>query len=192
MASQPLAGTGLQPAPPAGPDRGSGPPPEPTSTPRAKRRRDTEAQALRPSLVGSQPDTPETTPLTAKGPSNTNGAATGSILAALDEQARLYEARKDALKRLMNNGAAPAPASAPTPARSWATIAASGPTTAASALAPTSTTVPAQNRALARSQPRVQPEDLRVFVRIPEEGLEAARKNALFALRRTICQALNL
>ncbi|KAF6783763.1 hypothetical protein CSOJ01_15857 [Colletotrichum sojae] len=208
MASQPPAGSGPQPAPSAGPDRGPGPSQEPISTPRAKRRRDTEAQPLRPSLVGSQPNTPVTTPSTAQGPSNASGAATGSILAALDEQARLFEARKDvfltiaqsvdnvvssfegpkkqiakeatacviqALKRLMNNEAAPAPT------RNWAAVAAS---------ALTSTSI--QNRAPTRPQAQTQPEDLRVFARIPEEGLEAARKNAPFALRRTICQALSL
>ncbi|KAF6787587.1 hypothetical protein CMUS01_16448 [Colletotrichum musicola] len=95
MASQPPAGSGPQPAPPAGPDRGPGPSQEPISTLRAKRRRDTEAQLLRPSLVGSQPNTPVTTPSTAQGPSNASGAATGSILAAFDEQTRLFEARKN-------------------------------------------------------------------------------------------------
>ncbi|KAF6782655.1 hypothetical protein CMUS01_16708, partial [Colletotrichum musicola] len=220
MASQPPAGTGSQSAPPAGPNRGSRPPPEPTSTPKAKRRRDTEAQPPRPSLVGSQPDGPDTAPLSARAPLNASGAATGSILATLDEQARLYKAQKDifltvaqsvdnvvssfegpkkqiakeattyviqALKRLMNNEAAPAP----TPARNWAATAASAPT-AASASPTTSTPVPAQTRALARSQPRTQPEDLQIFVRIPEEGLEAARNNAPFALRRIICQILGL
>ncbi|KAF5498164.1 hypothetical protein CGCA056_v014991 [Colletotrichum aenigma] len=35
-------------------------------------------------------------------------------------------------------------------------------------------------------------EDLRVFARIPEEGLTAARKHTPFALRRKVCQALSL
>ncbi|KAF6784877.1 hypothetical protein CMUS01_16595, partial [Colletotrichum musicola] len=200
MASQPPVDAGPQPASPTGPDRGSGPPPEPSPTSRAKRRRDAEAQPLRPSLVGSQPNTPDTAPSTAKGPSNTSGAATGSILAALDEQTRAFEARRDvfltvaqsvdnvvssfegpkkqiakeatacviqALKRLMNNEAAPAPT------RNWAAVAASAPTSTkapASASASTST----QNRAPTRPQAQTQPEDLRVFARIPEEGLEAA------------------
>ncbi|KAK2738280.1 hypothetical protein CKAH01_18784 [Colletotrichum kahawae] len=214
MASQPPAGTGLQPAPPAGPDRGSGPPPEPTPTSRAKRRRDTEAQPLRPSLVGSQPNTPDTAPSTAKGHPNANGAATGSILAAFDEQSRLYEARKDVfltiaqsvdnvvssfegykkqiakeatvcviqtLKRLMNNEATA------TPTRNWASVAATAPATA-----PGRNQAPTQPHRQPQAQAQTQPEDLRVFVRIPEEGLEAARKNAPFALRRTVCQALNL
>ncbi|KAF6830380.1 hypothetical protein CMUS01_07787 [Colletotrichum musicola] len=171
MASQPPAGTGPQPAPPAGPDRGPGPPPEPTSTPRAKRRRDTEAQPLRPSLVGSQPNTPDSTPSTAKGPANTSGAATGSILAAFDEQDRLYEARKDvfitiaqSVDNVVSSFEGPKKqiakeatiyviqalkrlmnnetAPAPTIPRNWATIAALG-LTAVSALAPTSTSAPA-------------------------------------------------
>ncbi|KAJ0372164.1 hypothetical protein COL922a_014300, partial [Colletotrichum nupharicola] len=35
-------------------------------------------------------------------------------------------------------------------------------------------------------------EDLWVFAYIPEEGLTAARKHAPFALRRKVCQALDL
>ncbi|KAK1839749.1 hypothetical protein CCHR01_17633, partial [Colletotrichum chrysophilum] len=95
MASQPPAGSGPMPASSAGPDRGSGAPPEPSPTSRAKRRRDTEAQPARPSLVGSQPDASTTTPLTAKGPSTVNGTAAGAVLTALSEEAKLYEARKD-------------------------------------------------------------------------------------------------
>ncbi|KAK2738281.1 hypothetical protein CKAH01_18785 [Colletotrichum kahawae] len=214
MALQPPAGTGLQPAPPAGPDRGSRPPPEPTPTLRAKRRRDTKAQPLRPSLEGSQPNTPDTAPLTAKGPSNPSGAATGSILAAFDKQTRLYKAQKDVfvtiaqsvdnmvssfegykkqiakeaiiyiiqtLKRLINNEATA------TPTRNWASVAATAPATA-----PGRNQAPTQPHRQPQAQAQTQPEDLRVFVRIPEEGLKAARKNAPFALRRTVCQALNL
>ncbi|KAF6810377.1 hypothetical protein CPLU01_15321 [Colletotrichum plurivorum] len=212
MASQPPVDAGPQPASPTGPDRGSGPPPGPSLTSRAKRRRDTEAQPLRPSLVGSQPNTPATAPLMAKGPSNASGTATGSILAAFDEQTRLYEARMDvfltiarsvdnvvssfegpkkqiakeattyviqALKRLMNNEATS------TSNRKWATVAA-----AASTAAPVA--APAQNQTPTRSQAQTQPEDLRVFARIPEESLTAARKHAPFALRQTVCQALGL
>ncbi|KAF6808228.1 hypothetical protein CPLU01_15698 [Colletotrichum plurivorum] len=204
MASQPPVDAGPQPARPAGPHRGSRPPPEPTPTSRAKRRQDSEAQPHRLSLVGSQPNTPATAPLMAKGPSNASDTATGSILAAFDEQTRLYEARKDvfltivrsvdnvvssfegpkkqiakeattyviqAFKRLMNNEATS------TPNRKWATVAAAA---------------PAQNRTPTRSQAQTQPEDLRVFVRIPEEILTAARKHAPFALRQTVCQALGL
>ncbi|KAF6810984.1 hypothetical protein CMUS01_13363 [Colletotrichum musicola] len=65
MALQPPGGSGLQLAPLAGPDRGSGMPLELIPTPRAKRCRDT--------------------PLTAKGLLNVSGAATGSILVALNE-----------------------------------------------------------------------------------------------------------
>ncbi|KAF6827144.1 hypothetical protein CMUS01_09126 [Colletotrichum musicola] len=220
MASQPPAGTGPQPAPPAGPDRGPGPPPEPTSTPRTKRRRNTEAQPLRPSLVRSQPNTPNSTPLTAKGPTNTSGATTRSILATFNKQNRLYKAQKDifititqsinnvvssfkgpkkqiakettiyiiqALKRLINNKTAPAP----TIPQNWATIAALSPTTA-STLAPTSTSAPAQNRALTHLQPQAQPEDLQIFIHIPKKSLETAQKNAPFTLRRTIYQVLGL
>ncbi|KAF6823754.1 hypothetical protein CPLU01_11221 [Colletotrichum plurivorum] len=224
MASQPPVDAGPQPASSAGPERGSGTSPEPTSTIRAKRRRDTEAQLSqpsRPSLMGSQPNTPDTPPSTAKGPPNASGAATGSILAAFDEQARLYEARKDvfmtiaqsvdnvvssfegpkkqiakeattyviqALKKLMDNQAAPSPnqnQAAPIPNRNWAAIAASAPT---SASAPATT----QNRTLERSLPQAKLEDPRIFARIAEEGLEAARKHAPFALRQTVCQALKL
>ncbi|KAK1974052.1 hypothetical protein LZ30DRAFT_787296 [Colletotrichum cereale] len=99
MASQPPAGIGPLPASPAGPDRGSGPPPEPISPSRAKRRRNTETQPLRPSLAGSQPNTFNPAPPTAKGPPTltpaTGRTATGSVLSALDEEARHYEARKD-------------------------------------------------------------------------------------------------
>ncbi|KAF6830386.1 hypothetical protein CMUS01_07793 [Colletotrichum musicola] len=95
MALQPLGGSGLQPAPPAGPDRGSWIPPEPTPTPRTKRHRDTEAQPLRPSLARSQPNTLVTAPLTAKGPPNASSTTTGSILAALNEQTRVFKAQKD-------------------------------------------------------------------------------------------------
>ncbi|KAF6793797.1 hypothetical protein CSOJ01_13820 [Colletotrichum sojae] len=215
MALQPPGGSGLQPAPPAGPDRGSGMPPEPTPTPRAKRRRDTEAQPLRPSLAGSQPDTLDTAPLTAKGPPNASGAATGSILAALDEQTRVFEARKDvfltitqsvdnvvssfegpkkqiakeatacviqALKRLMSNE------TAPTSRPNWATVAASAP-----AATPVNTRTPTRSQALTQAQAKPPPkEDLRVFARIPEEGLMETRKHAPFALRQTICQTLGL
>ncbi|KAK1634578.1 hypothetical protein BDP81DRAFT_395868 [Colletotrichum phormii] len=219
MASQPPAGSGPLPASSAGPDRGSGPSSEPPPSSRAKRRRETEAQPLRPSLVGSQPDAPTTTPLTAKGPSTMTGTATGAVLTALNEEAKHYEARKDvfmaiaqsvdnviscfegprkqiakeattyviqALKRIMGNET-----TAPAPSRKWTDVAASASTTAV-AVAPTRTRIPTrpevqtqsltETRAQALSQPK---EDLRVFTRIPEEGLAAARKHAPFALRRT-------
>ncbi|KAJ0381771.1 hypothetical protein COL922a_013874, partial [Colletotrichum nupharicola] len=95
MASQPPAGSGLLPASSAGPDRGYGSLPEPYSSSRAKRRRDTKAQPSQPSLLGSQPDASTTTPSTAKGPSTANGIATSAILIALTEEAKHYEARKD-------------------------------------------------------------------------------------------------
>ncbi|KAF5482857.1 hypothetical protein CGCF413_v015520 [Colletotrichum fructicola] len=200
MASQPPAGPGSPPAPSAGPDRGSGTPPEPSPTSRAKRRRGTEAQPSQPSLVGSKPDASTTAPLTAKGPTTITGTATGAVLTALDEEAKHYEARKDvfiaiaqsvdnvvscfegprkqiakeatayviqALKRIMGNEAA-----APAPRRNWA-----------------------DPQAQAQTQPQALTqlkEDLRVFTRIPEEGLGAARKHAPFTLRRTVCQALSL
>ncbi|KAF5482919.1 hypothetical protein CGCF413_v015543 [Colletotrichum fructicola] len=200
MASQPPAGPGSPPAPSAGPDRGSGTPPEPSPTSRAKRRRGTEAQPSQPSLVGSKPDASTTAPLTAKGPTTITGTATGAVLTALDEEAKHYEARKDvfiaiaqsvdnvvscfegprkqiakeatayviqALKRIMGNEAA-----APAPRRNWA-----------------------DPQAQAQTQPQALTqlkEDLRVFARIPEEGLGAARKHAPFTLRRTVCQALSL
>ncbi|KAF4478398.1 hypothetical protein CGGC5_v013052 [Colletotrichum fructicola Nara gc5] len=224
MASQPPAGSGPMPASSAGPDRGSGAPPEPSPTSRAKRRRDTEAQPARPSLVGSQPDASTTTPLTAKGPSTVNGTAAGAVLTALSEEAKLYEARKDvfmaiaqsvdnvvscfegprkqiakeattyvvqALKRIMGNGTA-----APTPSRNWAKVVASAESAApAPAQAPAPAPARTQNpiHPQAQTQTLAQPkEDLRVFARIPEEGLTAARKHAPFALRRKVCQALGL
>lgn len=95
MASQPPAGNGLLPAPSADPDRGPRPPLGPTSTSRAKRRRDTKAQPARLGLTGSQLDAPDLAPLTDKGASSDRGIATGSILAALNEEARQFEARKD-------------------------------------------------------------------------------------------------
>ncbi|KAH9227865.1 hypothetical protein K456DRAFT_1729619 [Colletotrichum gloeosporioides 23] len=95
MASQPPAGSGPLLASSANPDRGSGSPPEPPSTSRAKRRRGTEAQPPWPGLVGSQPDTSIATPLTAKGPLNVTGTATGAVLKALNEEAKHYEDRKD-------------------------------------------------------------------------------------------------
>ncbi|KAF4412955.1 hypothetical protein CFRS1_v009454 [Colletotrichum fructicola] len=224
MASQPPAGSGPMPASSTGPDRGSGAPPEPSPTSRAKRRRDTEAQPARPSLVGSQPDASTTTPLTAKGPSTVNGTAAGAVLTALSEEAKLYEARKDvfmaiaqsvdnvvscfegprkqiakeattyvvqALKRIMGNGTA-----APTPSRNWAKVVASAESAApAPAQAPAPAPARTQNpiHPQAQTQTLAQPkEDLRVFARIPEEGLTAARKHAPFALRRKVCQALGL
>ncbi|KAF5500013.1 hypothetical protein CGCA056_v014950 [Colletotrichum aenigma] len=87
MASQPPAGSGPMPASSTGPDRGSGAPLEPSPTSRAKRRRDTEAQLARLSLVGSQPDASTTTPLTAKGPS--------TVFACIPEEG-LTAARKHA------------------------------------------------------------------------------------------------
>ncbi|KAJ0339269.1 hypothetical protein COL922a_004654 [Colletotrichum nupharicola] len=202
MASQPPAGSGPSLASSANPDPGSGSPPEPPSTSRAKRRR--------------------ATPLTAKGPSNVTRTATRPILKALNEEAKHYEDRKDvfititqsvdnvvscfqgpkkqiakeatahviqALKRLMGNETT-APAPAPTPSRNWANVAASAVTTAASL---------ARTRNPSRPQAQTQPqavtqlkEDLRVFARIPEEGLGAARKHAPFTLHRTVCQALSL
>ncbi|KAK1973179.1 hypothetical protein LZ30DRAFT_788211 [Colletotrichum cereale] len=99
MALQPLAGIGPLPASPAGPNQGSGPPPEPISPLRAKRRRNTKTQPLRPSLAGSQPNAFNPAPLTAKGPlistPATGRTATGSVLSALDEEARHYKACKD-------------------------------------------------------------------------------------------------
>ncbi|KAJ0333187.1 hypothetical protein COL922a_010904, partial [Colletotrichum nupharicola] len=95
MASQPPAGSGPSLASSANPDRGSGFPPEPPSTSRAKRRRGTEGQPPWPGLVGSQPDTSTATPLTAKGPLNVTGTATGAVLKALNEEAKHYEDRKD-------------------------------------------------------------------------------------------------
>ncbi|KAF5482773.1 hypothetical protein CGCF413_v015565 [Colletotrichum fructicola] len=222
MASQPPAGPGSPPAPSAGPDRGSGAPPEPSPTSRAKRRRGTEAQPFQPSLVGSKPDASTTAPLTAKGPTTITGTATGAVLTALDEEAKHYEARKDvfiaiaqsvdnvvscfegptkqiakeatayviqALKRIMGNEAA-----APAPRRNWADVAASAPATAP-APARNATRNPTQPQAQAQTQPQALTqlkEDLRVFARIPEEGLGAARKHAPFTLRRTVCQALSL
>ncbi|KAF5502030.1 hypothetical protein CGCA056_v014371 [Colletotrichum aenigma] len=220
MASQPPAGSGPLPASSAGPDRGSRAPLEPSPTSRAKRRRGTEAQLSQPSLAGSQPDASTTTPLTAKGPSTVNGIAAGAILTALNEEAKHYEARKDvfmaiaqsvdnvvscfegprkqiakeattyviqALKRIMWNESA-----APNPSRNWADVAASAATAAAApAPAPARTRNPIQPQA--QTQTLTQPqEDLRVFARIPEEGLTAARKHAPFALRRKVCQALSL
>ncbi|KAF4480690.1 hypothetical protein CGGC5_v010555 [Colletotrichum fructicola Nara gc5] len=170
MASQPPAGSGPMPASSTGPDRGSGAPPEPSPTSRAKRRRDTEAQPARPSLVGSQPDASTTTPLTAKGPSTVNGTAAGAVLIALSEEAKLYEARKDVFMAI---------------AQSVDNVVScfEGPR---KQIAKEATTY-AQTQTLA--QPK---EDLRVFARIPEEGLTAARKHAPFALRRKVCQALGL
>ncbi|KAF4473698.1 hypothetical protein CGGC5_v017335 [Colletotrichum fructicola Nara gc5] len=222
MASQPPAGPGSPPAPSAGPDRGSGTPPEPSPTSRAKCRRGTEAQPSQPSLVGSKPDASTTAPLTAKGPTTITGTATGAVLTALDEEAKHYEARKDvfiaiaqsvdnvvscfegprkqiakeatayviqALKRIMGNEAA-----APAPRRDWADVAASAPA-AAPAPARNVTRNPTQPQAQTQTQPQALTqlkEDLRVFARIPEEGLGAARKHAPFTLRRTVCQALSL
>ncbi|KAH9225288.1 hypothetical protein K456DRAFT_1732010 [Colletotrichum gloeosporioides 23] len=71
MASQPPAGSGPLLASSANPDRGSGSPPEPPSTSRAKRRR--------------------ATPLTAKGLLNVTGIATGAVLKALNEEVKHYE-----------------------------------------------------------------------------------------------------
>ncbi|GKT52486.1 uncharacterized protein ColSpa_12667 [Colletotrichum spaethianum] len=92
-------GRNTLPASPAGPDRGSGLPPEPTTPSRAKRRRNTETQPLRPSLAGNQPNAFNPAPPSAKGPpistSATGRTATGSVLSVLDEEARHYEARKD-------------------------------------------------------------------------------------------------
>ncbi|KAK6222515.1 hypothetical protein QIS74_04217 [Colletotrichum tabaci] len=225
MASQPPAGIGPLPASPAGPDRGPGPPPEPISPSRAKRRRNTETQPLRPSLAGSQPNTFNPAPPTAKGPptltSATGRTATGSVLSALDEEARHYEARKDvfltvaqsvdnvvssfegprkqiakeatayviqALKKFINRE------NAPTLSRSWAAVTASAPATAPDPhRAPTHPQARPQTKSQAQPQPRPQPkEDLRVFARIPEEGLSAARKNAPFALRQTVCRTFDL
>ncbi|KAK1837404.1 hypothetical protein CCHR01_19975, partial [Colletotrichum chrysophilum] len=224
MASQPPTGSGPPPAPSAGPDRGSGGPSEPSSTSRAKRRRGTEAQQSRPSLVGSQPDASTATPLTAKGPLNVAGTATGAVLQALNEEAKHYEDRKDvfmtiaqsvdnvvscfegpkkqiakeatahviqALKRFMGNETA-APAPAPAPSRKWADVAASAGTAAATP-ARNVTRYPTQPQGQTQPQALTQPkEDLRVFARIPEEGLTAARRHAPFTLRRTVCQALGL
>ncbi|KAK2747411.1 hypothetical protein CKAH01_06588 [Colletotrichum kahawae] len=208
MASQPPASSGPPPAPSAGPDRGSGAPSEPSSTSRAKRRRDTEAQQSRPSL----------------GPLNVAGTATGAVLKALNEEAKHYEDRKDvfmtiaqsvdnvvscfegpkkqiakeaiahviqALKRFMGNETA-APAPAPALSWKWADVAASAGTAAATP-ARNVTRYPTQPRGQTQPQALTQPkEDLRVFARIPEEGLTAARRHAPFTLRRTVCQAFGL
>ncbi|KXH45593.1 hypothetical protein CNYM01_14270, partial [Colletotrichum nymphaeae SA-01] len=170
----------------------------------AKRRRDTEAQPTRPSLTGSQLDATNDAPSSIEGPATSTasaptGSATGSVLTALAEEARQYEARKDvfltiaqsvdsvvasfdgsrkqiakeasgyviqALKRLINHETTPAAA------RSWAAVAApmAGNTTA--------TTRSGQSSARPKAplpapdQPQAQPEeDLRIFARVPEEGL---------------------
>ncbi|KAJ0356749.1 hypothetical protein COL922a_014685, partial [Colletotrichum nupharicola] len=94
-----------------------------------------------------------------------------------------------ALKRFMGNEMA-APAPAPTLSRKWVDVVASAGGTAATTAhnnARNPTQPQAQTQAL--SQPK---EDLRIFARIPEECLAAARKHAPFALRRTIYQALRL
>ncbi|KAK1471334.1 hypothetical protein CABS01_16377 [Colletotrichum abscissum] len=100
MASQPPPGTGLMSADTADPELGSGTPPEPNPTTRAKRRRDTKALPTRPSLTGSQLDATNDAPSSAEGPTTSTsspptGFATGSVLTALAEEARQYEARKD-------------------------------------------------------------------------------------------------
>ncbi|KAF4473686.1 hypothetical protein CGGC5_v017270 [Colletotrichum fructicola Nara gc5] len=98
-----------------------------------------------------------------------------------------------ALKRIMGNGTA-----APTPSRNWAKVVASAESAApAPAQAPAPAPAPARTQnpihLQAQTQTLAQPkEDLRVFARIPEEGLTAARKHAPFALRRKVCQALGL
>ncbi|KAF5500011.1 hypothetical protein CGCA056_v014968 [Colletotrichum aenigma] len=170
MASQPLAGSGPMPASSTGPDRGSGAPPEPSPTSRAKRRCDTEAQLAWLSLVGSQPDASTTTPLTAKGPSTVNRTAAGAVLTALSEEAKLYEARKDIFMAI---------------AQSVDNVVScfEGPR---KQIAKEATTY-AQTQTLAQLK-----KDLRVFACIPEEGLTAARKHAPFALRWKVCQALGL
>ncbi|KAF5498142.1 hypothetical protein CGCA056_v014980 [Colletotrichum aenigma] len=184
MASQPPAGSGPLPASSAGPDRGSRAPLEPSPTSRAKRRRGTEAQLSQPSLAGSQPDASTTTPLTAKGPSTVNRIAAGAILTALNEEAKHYEARKDVFMAI---------------AQSVDNVVScfEGPR---KQIAKEATTYVIQ--ALKRimwnksAAPNLSwnwaDEDLRVFARIPEEGLTAARKHAPFALRRKVCQALSL
>ncbi|KAK1727516.1 uncharacterized protein BDZ83DRAFT_750063, partial [Colletotrichum acutatum] len=214
MASQPPSGTGLMSADQADPEPGSGTPPEPNPTSRAKRRRDAEAQPTRPSLTGSQLDATTDAPTSAEGPaastaSAPSGSATGSVLTALAEEARQYEARKDVfltiarsvdsvvasfdgsrkqiakeatayviqtLKRLINHE------TSPIAARSWAAVVApmAGNTTAATrsgqscqSSARPKATLPAED------QPQAQPkEDLRIFARVPEESLAAARKIA--------------
>ncbi|KAI3527870.1 hypothetical protein CABS03_15174 [Colletotrichum abscissum] len=225
MASQPPPGTGLMSADTADPELGSGTPPEPNPTSRAKRRRDTEAQPTRPSLTGSQLDATNDAPSSAERPATSTasaptGSATESVLTALAEEARQYEARKDvfltiaqsvdsvvasfdgsrkqiakeasgyviqALKRLINHETTPAAA------RSWAAVAApmAGNTTAATwsgqSSARPKAPLPAQD------QPQAQPEeDLRIFARVPEEGLAVARKIAPFAVRQTVCKAFGL
>ncbi|KAI3528200.1 hypothetical protein CABS02_15181 [Colletotrichum abscissum] len=148
------------------------------------------------------------------------GSATESVLTALAEEARQHEARKDvfltiaqsvdsvvasfdgsrkqiakeasgyviqALKRLINHETTPAAA------RSWAAVAApmAGNTTAATRSGQSSARpkapLPAQDR------PQAQPEeDLRIFARVPEEGLAVARKTAPFAVRQIVCKAFGL
>lgn len=96
MATQPPEGIKPLPASPAGLDWGSGISPEPSFPSIARRRRNTVTQPLRPSLTGSQPNAFNPAPLVLKGPpisySATGRTAIGSILSALNEEGRHYEA----------------------------------------------------------------------------------------------------
>ncbi|KAF6808989.1 hypothetical protein CPLU01_15579 [Colletotrichum plurivorum] len=208
MASQPPPGSEPPPAPPADPDRGSGPPPEPSPSSRAKRRRDAEAQLLRPSLVGSQPNTPDTTPLTAKGPLNASGAATGSILAALDEQTRVFEARKDVFLTIAQSVdnvvssfegpkkqiAKEATAcviqalkrlmnneTAPASTRNWAAVAASASTQNRAPTRP-QTRTESHDRSVARRQLQVRPSSVRLVEEHEADVCLAGKRGRLEAL----------
>ncbi|KAK1512600.1 hypothetical protein CABS01_16782 [Colletotrichum abscissum] len=197
MASQPPPGTGLMSVDTADPELGSGTPPKPNPTTRAKRRRDTEAQPTRPSLTGSQLDATNDAPPSAKGPAISTaaaptGSATGLSNASFDDSRKQIAKEAtayviQALKRLINHETTPAAA------RSWAAVAApmAGNTTAATRSGQSSARpkppLPAQDRPQAQSK-----EDLRIFARVPEEGLAAARKIAPFAVRQIVCKASGL
>ncbi|KAF6792032.1 hypothetical protein CMUS01_16195 [Colletotrichum musicola] len=74
----------------------------------------------------------------------------------------------------------------------WAIVAALAPA-AAAAVTPINTQTPTHSQALTQAQAKPLPkEDLRVFTRIPKEGLIETRKHAPFALCQTIYQTLGL
>ncbi|KAK1838348.1 hypothetical protein CCHR01_19026 [Colletotrichum chrysophilum] len=92
-----------------------------------------------------------------------------------------------ALRRILGNETA-----TPAPSRNWADVASSA-IMAGTAPAPACTRNPTRTQAPTQTQALPHPkEGLRIFARIPEEGLAAERKHAPFTLHRTVCQALRL